>query len=253
MTTDDLPDANIVRDIAKSIPESAWLRIVQTACDIFEQCVSPVTELTSGIGRLIKARFDRLSGIEKVLAAHAIQMAEKKLNAVEVESRVIEDPKTLLEAISGVASETHAELHELWANLLAQELSTGAVHPEIPRILTRLTPADAILLMEINKTTANSWVWRSMMSGARSDPGRSYIGHLLRPKPTVCHAVLEALNLINKDGNGWTITVLGKAFIAAVTEPGSESDSPSDDGRAEDRNKTTADSGAEIGGDDANS
>lgn len=47
----------------RAIPPSAWQQMVDTACDTFEKTLSPITETADGIGRLIKAKFDRLIDI----------------------------------------------------------------------------------------------------------------------------------------------------------------------------------------------
>ena len=53
-------DITGVGKLAKAIPAKAWAQIVDTACTTFRQVVAPVTALTSGVGRLLDAKFDAL-------------------------------------------------------------------------------------------------------------------------------------------------------------------------------------------------
>ncbi len=54
--------------LAKAITTKARAQLVDTACSTFRESVAPFTAVTSGIGRLIDAKSDRLVGAEKVLA-----------------------------------------------------------------------------------------------------------------------------------------------------------------------------------------
>ena len=215
--SESLPELTLVREIAQAMPESAWQRLVDTACTFFEDCVAPLTETTSGIGRLIRAKFERLEAVEKVIAAQTIQEAKRGLEEHSIPLKPIQNPKTLLETIAGASSETSVELHDLWVNLLAQEISSGTVHPEIPRVLSRLTSDDARLLSSIHRETND--VMRAVRRSMRSQIPPSRISYLFRPKPTVNHGVLEELNLIRNDNGAWEITPFGESFIEAVSPP----------------------------------
>src|ERR1043166_4873535 len=69
-------------DIAKSIPPSTWDRIANTLCTSFEQIISPVVELTSGAGRLIRLTFDKLAEPEKQIVVETLQkVVGKNLSA----------------------------------------------------------------------------------------------------------------------------------------------------------------------------
>lgn len=81
--------------LASAIPDPAWQKLVDTACNTFSAIVLPLTATTEGLGRLVEAKFDRLTDIEKVFAADAVQKAQAKvansLNQVQgkVKSTVI--------------------------------------------------------------------------------------------------------------------------------------------------------------------
>lgn len=231
-----LQEAQLVAEITKVIPEAAWRRIVETACTTFDDCMAPLTNLTSGVGRLIKARFDRLTDIEKVLATHAIEEAKRRLDEEHLSTKPIENPKTVLESIAGVSSETSIELHALWANLLAKEMATGSVHPEIPRVLSRMTPEDARLLADIStKARSVSRLISFTLSAQRRSP--SPIDFIFqqhfRKSIRVNHGVLEGLNLIREDSGSWRVTVFGEAFIAVVSDSTAHTNEPGDDQKAQ--------------------
>jgi len=68
-----------VGKLAKAIPQKAWVQVVDTACKTFSDAIAPLTALTSGIGRLIEAKFDCLVDAEKVLAAGTMAGAQEKV------------------------------------------------------------------------------------------------------------------------------------------------------------------------------
>ena len=214
--TDGLPEPDVVKGLVKSIPPEAWIRLVDTACTIFEKIVSPITESTSGMGRWLKARFDRLTETEKILAASALEKAVRKIRAQQLSCVPIENPRTLVEAVEGASKETSPDLHELWANLLAQEMSGGTIHPEIPRILSRITTEDAKLLSKIYDSTKNIEHSAHRRLGTRPLIEFGDIS-------TVNHGVLESQNLIYFENEIWHITVLGREFIEAVSSSNQES------------------------------
>ena len=210
---------NVLVEVSKSIPEKAWVRLANTACNIFESCVSPLTEVGSGIGRLIRAKFDRMAEIEKVLTARAVQNAEKRLLRAGCKMERIKDPKTFLSCMDCVSTETDKNLQHLWSNLLAQEMSGAGVHPEIPRILGRLTAVDAVLLIRIEKNSDDVWRLLSRIEN------KSYRQHKLatilleRTQNSLNHGVLEALNLIKNEDGKWSVTEFGRSFVKAVSIP----------------------------------
>ena len=204
-----------VGKLAKAIPPAAWKRLAETACTTFEQSVAPLTQATSGLGRLIKAKFDTLTELEKINAAAAFQKASSKIEQSGKESAVVEpQPKVLLGALEGASRETDDDMRELWANLLAQEFTVGGVHPAIPGILSRLTAQDAQMLAEINGTQTSPLLARILCRTL--EPSKSSFKMERMHKETVSEAVLAGIGLIQKDETGWEVTALGNAFIECV-------------------------------------
>ncbi len=64
--------------LANAVPPQAWSQIVDSACTTFRQILAPITATTSGVGRLIDAKFDHLVDAQKVLAANTLDSAHKK-------------------------------------------------------------------------------------------------------------------------------------------------------------------------------
>lgn len=220
-------NTDLTSEIVKAIPESSWDRMVDTACRTFESCVSPITESTSGIGRLLKERFDRLVSCEKIRTAEVIRLAISKAESSGKPTMNISNPRIMLDVMECSTDTFDDTLKELWSNLLAHEITDGDIHPEIPRALSRLTAADAQLLDKIrsNQPTARmNRMWKThFTSGAESRA--KYFGDM-RPKDSLSHAILSGLNIIEKDDGTWTITIFGEAFIKAVTDPELEEKKP---------------------------
>ena len=129
----------------KAIPPGAWKRLVDTACNIVESTIAPITETAAGLGKLIEAKFNRLVEVEKVLAGQAISSAKQKAKA-SGKKQSVPRPQILLQVIEHTASEADSGVRELWSNLLANEMIGVSVHPEIGRVLARLSSEDAQLL-----------------------------------------------------------------------------------------------------------
>ena len=132
---DNSLDVTGVGKIAKAIPAKAWSRLVETACTTFEQCLAPITSTNSGIGRLIQAKFDRLADVEKVLAADVLLRATQRATSAAKHPSSSMKSSIVVAVLEHAGSETDVNLRELWANLLAQEITSGDVHPEVVRIL----------------------------------------------------------------------------------------------------------------------
>ena len=96
----------------------------------FANAIAPFTATTSGIGRLIEAKFDRLVEAEKVLAAENVAKTaakvarSRRLPSGKAKARIV------VAAIEASGRETDPVMRELWSNLLAQEeITDGTVHP----------------------------------------------------------------------------------------------------------------------------
>jgi hypothetical protein len=204
----------------RAIPPSAWQQMVDTACSTFNKTLSPITETAHGIGRLIKAKFDRLIDVEQVMAAESISSAKKK---AEQTGRTVNMPRPqiLLQVIENASTEVDGGVRELWSNLLAQEMLTQGVHPEIGRVLSRLSFEDAQLLVAIAEEKPSTVTRLFSEAVTLALKGATFgISISLGSDPqTFNHAHLRNLGLIDRYDGKWQLTVFGEGFIRAVTDP----------------------------------
>lgn len=222
MAVDNSFDITGMGKLAKAIPHKAWNQLVDTACTTFREALAPLTSITSGVGRLISARFDRLVDAEKVLAAENLAKAQRKV--AKSGRATSKKPKSniIIAAIEASGTQTDLLLRELWANLLAQELVTGNVHPEFPHILSRLSASDAQLLAHIAerdraKREDLQKIVTKFSAGIKAlGISVSVIGS---ESASFTHDHLYHLNLIARQESVWRITYTGRAFIESVTDP----------------------------------
>lgn len=154
--------------------------------------------MTSGCGRLIQGVFDGVCEWQKMQTAEIMKRAAEKIQMSHATCFATPNPAILISVIEEGSRTTDSDMAERWANLLASEFIHGGVHPEIPRILARLTKAEAQML--------------SVIAAAPAD------GNAQFRSDSVQHDILAAYRLIDaKDNEGWKLTNLGHAFVAAVT------------------------------------
>jgi hypothetical protein len=219
---DDGVDFTGIGKAMQAIPQSAWSQLVDTACRSFDKTLSPITETAHGIGRLIKAKFDHMIDVEQVMAAEAVETARRKA-AQTGKTPQIPRPQILLQVIENASQEVDAGVRELWSNLLAQEMLTHGVHPEIGRVLARISFDDAQLLVRITeaKPTSSSRLFAEAVNIALlAIPivGGSF--HRFGSEPTTFnHDHLQNLGLIDIRDGKWELTAFGEGFIEAVTDP----------------------------------
>ncbi len=150
MTDNDI-DITGIGKAMEAVPDDVWKQVSTLACDSLRQFLSPLTSLAGGVGRLVEAKFDKLIDAEKLLAAETLKSASKKITNSGKQVSNEFKPKIILDVVDSSSKETEFELRELWANLLAQELTQGSVHPHIPRLLSQMTTSDARTLTKINR------------------------------------------------------------------------------------------------------
>ena len=220
--------------LAEAIPAESWNQVVNTACDTFKSLLAPLTSVTSGTGRLISARFDRLVDGEKLLATQMLESASKK--ASDSTSKSDKAPRTsmIIKVIEASSTETDETLQELWSNLLANELVDNSIHPEFIQILSRLSSTDAYRLIELaersdppKKVTLSFKIFgfeinlRDIVEEP-TDFTNIHLSNLgLIERPTV--EVIENGIIKYRSEVYWSLTIVGKAFISAVTNPAIES------------------------------
>lgn len=205
-----------VGKLAQAIPDTAWEKLVETACQTFTQIFSPITATTGGLGRLIQAKFDRLIEPQKVLAAEVVSRANEKAKSRSGKGVPPKAP-IVLAVLEASSIETDETLRDLWANLLAREMLSGMVHPEFTRTLSRLSSYDAQVLAEI-ATRPKPTVNDARASIFKKSLVR--IGVLSLIEGTgFSQELLASLNLIHKPEGLWDLTATGRAFIEAVSDP----------------------------------
>lgn len=219
----------IVAEVVKALPASAVDRATETACVTFEKCLAPLTEITSGIGRLIKARFDGFEELEKVNAAAVLEQAKAKIEAsgrppiIEIQANVV------IPTLENAALASEKSMQELWANLLAQQFTVGEIHPKIPRMLAEMSPEDAKTLAGFEERGLAMSVFRRVSQGQRDrsdSPVSRITAQIRRNSESESHAVIAALGLIRQYDGDWFVTPLGHSFLKAVSAPKAAEKSP---------------------------
>lgn len=224
--TDKSLDVTGAGKIAKAIPAKAWTRLFDTACTTFEQCLAPFTATTSGVGRLIQAKFDRMVEAEKILAADVLERATQRAFAAEKRPTGAIKANVVIAALDHAGQQTDVNLRELWANLLAQEITGGDVHPEVVRILSRLTAQEAQFLANLAEDSTDTALQIQLKSFAKAlDASLSVsilgvtISARQRRHSSFSEALLEELGLIEKFEGRWLLSTIGEEFIRSVAGP----------------------------------
>jgi len=182
--------------------------------------ISPLTAITSGTGRLIEAKFDRLVDAEKVIASQTISRATEKASLSSRKRKNEPKPSIILKVIEDSSAEVDKTLRELWTNLVANEFVDGSVHPEFVRILSRLSAVDAQRLIEIAQKSELKMpkIALEILNLIVRQIGLS------QDEPTTFIDVhLSTLNLIEKSDGIWKLTITGRAFLESVSDPSIES------------------------------
>lgn len=203
-----MSDLDPIAGIVKAVPKKAINKVVDAGL----QALSPITAPLGGIGKLIEARFERWTEIEKINSAKAIEEAKKRALAPATQ-KALPSGRVMIAAMESVAVETDPGLRELWINLLANELSSRQVHPIFPKILAELSPTEAHLLTTFTDETTFKKATRSLLDYLTKVLVKVEISY-----PRIFETEhLESLGLIG--GSPLRLTATGEAFIAAVSDP----------------------------------
>lgn len=219
--------------IAKAIPPKVYEHSATTLLKTFQQLTAPITETTSGLGRYLQQKFDNMVEAEKAIATYtvekAIARAKKKAHSTGHSLRPPASSKTFVKAIEEASKETDPLLHEMWANLIASQLTDETCHPHFVEILSHFSPAEAKLLVSLHPLSEvgeNDGGYLSF-----SDDSFKYwvrkTGGELNPWSISCVLLLEFrfVDLLGPKGGkpeNATIlfrTALGSAFVSAVSAP----------------------------------
>lgn len=203
-----------IETIATSVPKEAWSQLTKTTCETFEKLILPLTATTEGVGRLIQNKFNNLSTEQQIIAAKCIQETEEKIKFIIKKERIVVKPAVVYEALESTDQQTDETMRTLWSNLLAKEFTEGSVHPEIAKILKKITAHDALLLLKISESNPTTFTVMALKLLA----SKVTFG-LRNEKKTFNHVHLENLGLIQEFENIWCLTTAGKEFMECVRDP----------------------------------
>ncbi|WP_157726464.1 Abi-alpha family protein [Imhoffiella purpurea] len=205
------------KEIVAKIPKEAWAKLASTACETFEKIIYPLTATTEGIGRLIELRFSKLCDEQKIIAAKCLEEAHEKVKHASEHKktpRVIK-PAVVFESLDNTDNQTDETIRSLWANLLANEFLQGDVHPEIARLLSKITAQDALVLLDVAKNDSISITNKVLRALAST-----YTLGWLSERSSFNHEYLKSLGLIRElEKNVWLLTPAGRELMRCVSEP----------------------------------
>jgi len=139
--------------LAKAIPEEVYTQSTEVITNTFTQLIAPITESTSGLGRYIRQKFDNMVEVEKAIATYSVQNAIAKAEEKATKKGIkIINPvhsKSFIKAIEESSKETDPTLHEMWENLIADQLVNINFHPHFVEILPHFSPIEANLLISL--------------------------------------------------------------------------------------------------------
>ena len=141
--------------IAEAIPDEVYIDATKFTTEKIDQTLSPIFEVTSGLGRLIKQKFDNMVMIEKNLAIYSLQKAiTKAINKSNTKGIKLIKPvheKSFLRTLDETARETEPLLHAMWQNLISDQLTNPSFHPNFVNILSCISPEEAKILVTIKR------------------------------------------------------------------------------------------------------
>jgi hypothetical protein len=203
--------------VAKAIPAKSWNKLVDTACKTFTDVLAPVTASSVGVGKLIEVKFVCMSEIQKIYAAEAMEKARKKISSTGHNEKGNPKATVLLKAVENASIESDDNLREIWANLIANEIINNSVHPDFPNILERLSSRDAITLAEIAEKNSRDKIKRAAKAFVYEIIIRTGIS--TEEETEFSHVQLKRLDLVTQESGQWKLTITGREFLMAVTDP----------------------------------
>ncbi len=187
-------------------PNKAWVQLVDTACKTFRECIAPISATTSGIGRLIEAKFDRLVDAEKLLATDTMVRAREKAARSKKAADGNVRPNIVIAILEASATETDSLLRDLWSSLLAQEMVNKNVHPDFATILSRLSPREAYFLAKVAEghRDKNAALKASIANILAQTVSLGIVSY--GPIDTFTSEHLGHLGLVTQRGTSWALT-----------------------------------------------
>ncbi|MFH0781544.1 MAG: Abi-alpha family protein [Pseudomonadota bacterium] len=199
--------------VAKALPKEAWNKLAETTCNTFEKLIYPLTATTEGIGKLIQTKFESLNVQQQIIAAKCLEETSAKIKYKQPEEHVAIKPLVIYEALENTDQQTDNTIRSLWSNLLAREFTEGSIHPEIAKILSKITSQDALLLLKIAEKDAGPISVMVLKAFA----SKITLG-LLNEKRSFNHVHLENLDLIQEIELVWRLTTTGREFMRCVSD-----------------------------------
>ncbi|WP_265594234.1 hypothetical protein [Haloferula sp. BvORR071] len=200
------------------IPKEAWITLAQNASDIVKDFLAPLTSTTSGLGRVISEKFTSKVELEKVLCADTLRRTQERLLASGKALQGSFDPSVVIPALDECGRQRDEEIREMWAAILAEELTEGGIHPELVRALSRLTKFEVEKLREIS--TAEYLMTMVLRRGENHDSAPAQFNFLLgdrNPNGSLRNHILVVTGLASQDKWGWMeLTILGRRLLEIV-------------------------------------
>lgn len=202
-----------IAQLAKALPKESVNEITKVACGTFRDVVYPLTAATKGIGLLIENKFSELNEIQKILAAEAIRKAQEKLERSRNgagDSSPSMKPVVFYTAFENIDSQVDELQSEIWTNLLAREIQSGNIHPEIVKVMAKLTSGDILLLNNIALNQDKDGFSRILAHFKDDDTTLTPVRNSFN------HFYLEELGLIVKNEGKWNTTYKGVELLNSV-------------------------------------
>lgn len=136
-------------ETAKAIPKEVYVETTKALIDSFNKIVAPITETTSGFGRYIRQKFDNMVDAEKAVGAYTIQKAVEKAQ-LKGQLNSPKHLKSFVKSFEEASKEMDPTLHEMWENILANQLINSEFHPRYVNILSNFSSSEAELLLKLN-------------------------------------------------------------------------------------------------------
>ncbi len=215
---------------AEAIPKEVYVEATRGLIETFNDIVAPLTQTTSGFGRYIRQKFDNMVEVEKAIGALTLQNAiekAKKRGDLTPPKHI----KSFINSFEEASKETDETLHEMWENIISNQIIDSNFHPRYVNMLSNLTADEAKLLLTLN-TIQNLGEDYSSYLGSPRDGFKNFViknhDNVLHKWTYSCNILLEfelAEVMAPNDGiylKEDRVTILyltnsGKRFLEIVT------------------------------------
>lgn len=199
-------------EFSKGVPKEVWA----AGADILKDLLSPLTATTVGISKLIEQKFSTLNEVQKVFAEKTIREAIHKAEKIKEQDQenVVVKPQVIYIVLENADSQSDESIRDLWSNLAARELTEGSVHPEIARILGKLTAPDLMILSNLyaEQSSIAKFILKALAS--------AYTLGILNDAKSFNHIYLKELGLIEDMSGKWFCTSKGKELVRSIDSVG---------------------------------